>query len=385
MAFLKSALERIHGFDTTFRAAGDDVDLCWRLQDIGYSIGFSAAAMVWHFRRNSVRAYLEQQMGYGNAEALLFFKHPYRFNLLGHSKWFGRIYGDSTISLFSPRPVIYHGTFGRGLFQTLYETPASPLTHLPFTLEWTVVGLVLLVAALAGGGPVGIALVPLSISVASSLASAWRVKVDPRFDDAASRLLIALLIFLGPLVRSGQRYLRRMQGLSEVERIEIPATAPLHGLDWLRWQFEVAFWSDHGLEKESVIHAVLGFLIPRRYLTTIDQGWSDWDFAVTRGAFGRATLQVAAENHGGAKRLLRVRCRLRSTRLSRVAMIALVGVAGGAALAGVPEVGVSAGAIAAITAVMVAYQNLRLARVLRHVLEASARGLGLRSLAERSE
>jgi hypothetical protein len=66
-------------------------------------------------------------------------------------------------------------------------------------------------------------------------------------------------------------------------------------------------------------------------------------------------------------------------------MIALVGVAGGAALADMPEVGVSAGAIAAITAVMVAYQNLRLARVLRHVLEASARGLGLRSLAERSE
>ena len=35
------ALEAIGGFDPQFRAAGDDVDICWRLQDAGGTIGFS--------------------------------------------------------------------------------------------------------------------------------------------------------------------------------------------------------------------------------------------------------------------------------------------------------------------------------------------------------
>ena len=32
MAYRKEALLAIDGFDTRFRAVGDDVDLCWRLQ-----------------------------------------------------------------------------------------------------------------------------------------------------------------------------------------------------------------------------------------------------------------------------------------------------------------------------------------------------------------
>ena len=42
----------------------------------GWTIGFSPAAMVWHHRRNSVRAYWRQQRGYGKAEALLERKWP---------------------------------------------------------------------------------------------------------------------------------------------------------------------------------------------------------------------------------------------------------------------------------------------------------------------
>jgi len=71
MAFRRSALAAIAGFDARFRTAGDDVDLCWRLQDAGGTLGFHAGAMVWHHRRNSVRTYWRQQLGYGRAEALL--------------------------------------------------------------------------------------------------------------------------------------------------------------------------------------------------------------------------------------------------------------------------------------------------------------------------
>jgi hypothetical protein len=58
MAFRKDRLRAVGGFDPQFRRAGDDVDVCWRLQERGWTLGFSAAAMVWHHRRNSIRAYL---------------------------------------------------------------------------------------------------------------------------------------------------------------------------------------------------------------------------------------------------------------------------------------------------------------------------------------
>src|SRR6266540_3752802 len=80
MAFRKAALEELGGFDPRFRVAGDDVDLCWRLRDRGWTIGYSPAAVVWHHRRNSIRAYWRQQRGYGRAEALLERKWPERYN-----------------------------------------------------------------------------------------------------------------------------------------------------------------------------------------------------------------------------------------------------------------------------------------------------------------
>ncbi|MDH3224705.1 MAG: glycosyltransferase, partial [Gemmatimonadota bacterium] len=71
MAFRTEALRAVGGFDPQFRVAGDDVDLCWRVQSRGWTVGFSAGAMVWHHPRGSVGAYWRQQVGYGEAEALL--------------------------------------------------------------------------------------------------------------------------------------------------------------------------------------------------------------------------------------------------------------------------------------------------------------------------
>ncbi|HUI27627.1 MAG TPA: glycosyltransferase, partial [Candidatus Kryptonia bacterium] len=307
MAFRRGALAAVQGFDPIYRAAGDDVDLCWRLQNLGYPIGFSPAAMVWHFRRNTIRAYLKQQMGYGKAEALLYFKHPYRFNLLGQSQWLGRIYGDLTTSLFSRRPVIYHGVFGRGLFQTLYEAPSSLLSYIPFTLEWNVVGLVLLIGALLAGHSLLLAALPLLTSVVWAAATAWRARLEPRYDGFGSRLLITALVYLGPLMRSAQRYLWRLQGATSVERIQMDDPLQKPKVRWRSWQFFLSYWSEHGQEKEHLLESVMQFLVLRKHLVAIDQGWSDWDLEVYRGVWSKADLKVAVENHGGAKRFFRVR------------------------------------------------------------------------------
>ena len=125
MAFRKSALEALKGFNPIYRKAGDDVDICWRLQQAGMWVSFAPGAFVWHHRRQTVKAYFKQQMGYGEAEAILSYDHPERFNMRGESKWEGNMYGGSLPGLRFGQPIIYAGVFGAGLFQTLYQ-PRPP-------------------------------------------------------------------------------------------------------------------------------------------------------------------------------------------------------------------------------------------------------------------
>lgn len=137
MAYWKWALEQIGGFDTQFRIAGDDVDLCWRLQECGHTLGFSAAALVWHHRRNRVKTFWRQQLNYGRAEADLERKWPEKYNAIGHATWTGRLYSQSTQGWPLPeRRRIYHGIWGAALFQHVYPTTHSVFWSLPLMPEW---------------------------------------------------------------------------------------------------------------------------------------------------------------------------------------------------------------------------------------------------------
>jgi glycosyltransferase involved in cell wall biosynthesis len=376
MAFRRDTLRQIQCFDPMFTSAGDDVDVCWRLQDRGEQIGFSPAAMVWHFRRNTVKEYLRQQRGYGKAEALLYFKHPYRFNMLGQSRWLGRIYGDSPSGLLSRRPVIYYGAFGRGLFQTLYEPPSSLLSYLPFTLEWAAVSLFLFLCALASGHYVVPSFVPLGISWVAAAALAWGRRLDPRYDDWRSRALLASLIYLGPLLRSYERYKWRLRGLADVEPVRFaePRQKPQ---GWLATEFRLVYWTDQGAEKENLIQGLMDFLLPRKYLIDVDRGWNDWDIEVHRGAFARSEIAVAVENHGGNRRFLRVRCRQRPSgvALLTVGACALLMVAG--AVFSVREMIAVAAALGVINLGLLFYKNYRLGQILYHVLEIVAQTMNL--------
>ena len=94
MAFRREALLAVGGFDPQFRVAGDDVDICWQVQEHGWKLGFSPSAVVWHRRRATIRGYLRQQAGYGRAEALLERKWPEKYNGGGHVSWGGRVYAS---------------------------------------------------------------------------------------------------------------------------------------------------------------------------------------------------------------------------------------------------------------------------------------------------
>ncbi|WP_207495198.1 glycosyltransferase [Aridibaculum aurantiacum] len=133
----KDVLMKIGGFDPMYRAAGDDVDVCWRIQEAGYTIGFHPSALVWHHRRNSIKAYWKQQKGYGKAEALLEHKWPEKYNGFGHLTWAGRIYGHGfTLPIKTKKDRVFHGTWGSALFQSVYQPADGLLNCIPLMPEY---------------------------------------------------------------------------------------------------------------------------------------------------------------------------------------------------------------------------------------------------------
>jgi GT2 family glycosyltransferase len=187
MAFTKSALQQIGGFDPIFTKAGDDVDLCWRLQRAGLKIGFSPTAVVWHHRRETPGAYLRQQRGYGQAEAMLARKHPQHFNRFGNAIWRGKIYS----------PV------KRGFWaQTIYS-PAAPRNWMFFTtLEYhAFVTLPLMLLSLWFAPLAWLAVASLLFSVGLCVMAGVRADIPPDKRRWWSHPLVALLFLLQPLVR----------------------------------------------------------------------------------------------------------------------------------------------------------------------------------------
>ncbi len=374
MAFRREILMRLGGFDPVYRAAGDDVDICWRFQDAGYTIGFSPAAVVWHFRRNTVKAYLNQQRGYGKAEALVYSKHPFRFNLFGQAKWLGRIYGDlSTALLLSRRPVIYSGVFGRGLFQTMYEPPSSLTAFLPLTFEWSAAALLLAAAGVVCGGWFWLLTVPLLSTWALCVNGARKAPIDPRFRGLKARALVALLIYLGPLLRGWERLKWRFRETRAQPYPGPVATEQRGCIAWADRALLLSYWSELGAEKEALLGGLMDFLIPQKYFVVADSGWSHWDLKIARGLCSRALVLVCAENHGGAKRLLRVRCAMR---LSRFAVFLLRSCAALTAAALIVDWPVAAAVIAAIGIagfVAMGVQLVAFGRLMHRVIETVAK------------
>ncbi len=98
-----------------------------------------------HERRATLRAYLRQQRGYGAGEGLLYKKYPLRtperVGLYGGSgSWLSALLGG---------PRVYHGAFGRGLFQSVYAGADIPwISELPQTIEWLLLSLLLAIAGI---------------------------------------------------------------------------------------------------------------------------------------------------------------------------------------------------------------------------------------------
>jgi GT2 family glycosyltransferase len=330
MAFRRDALLAIKGFDPFYRKAGDDVDVCWRLQQAGYWITFAPGAFVWHHRRQNPRAYLRQQAGYGEAEALLRFKHPDRFNGRGEGKWRGVPYGASLRGLRLWGSIIYRGTFGTGLFQCLYQPGPAHWVMLPGTLEWhlATAGVALAGVSWPAAWAIAAGMLLLSLGVAALQAS--QARLAPQYDGWKSRLLVTWLCYAQPLVRSWWRYRTRFFAY----RVP-PAPGPREGKGRERLPLSgkrtMGYWSEDGVGRLQLLGCVVAYLNDHRWGKTLDSGWSDWDLEIYCHPWTVVRVCTAEEEHGGHRHLVRVRYRLRPS--GHLNLVAAAGMAAGAAAA----------------------------------------------------
>lgn len=306
MAFHRWAFENIGGFDPEYHKAGDDVDFCWRIQQAGGVIAFSPTAIVWHHRRFTLRAFLKQQDGYGEAESLLRFKHLIFFGPTGTAKWRGQIYGTPRFSWFLNRPIVYHGVFGEGFFQSMYPTPQSEVAAYLSSVEWFALTIFLfglgiflpalrIVPYLMVGGTFFVA---LSYMV--------RAHIEPKFDTVHARLLVICLAFVQPLVRGWSRYFTWLH-FKRTPRGVIRAHEHLPAGTKFGWSASRRnFWSEEGRDRHHLLGTIFQLLEEEGWRYSTDTGWNDWDVQIYGNFWWSVVLRTVTEYHGGPKCLTRV-------------------------------------------------------------------------------
>lgn len=319
MAFRRQALNAIAGFDPVFRAAGDDVDICWRLQARGWTIGFSPAAVVWHHRRNSLRKYWKQQQGYGKAEALLERKWPQRYNSLGHPTWSGRLYGNGVTQAIAPSSRIYQGSLGSAPFQLLYEPSPKGLASLPLMPEWyLLIGLAGSLVVLGSIWAPLFLLWPLlaftcALPIAQAIISARRARFPdmpgPRVVRQRRYALTMILHLVQPLARLAGRLNHGLRPW----RTRSPTGADIFQKHTL--------WRETWQAPQQVVRRLYSEIQSLGGVVLPGGDFDDWDLEVRGGLFGSVRVRTAVEEHGSG------------TQLYRFATIPRVSTVSGAALA----------------------------------------------------
>ena len=305
MAFHKWAFDKIGGFDPEYRKAGDDVDFCWRLQQEGQVIAFSPSAIVWHYRRFTLKAFRKQQEGYGEAESLLRFKHLVFFGPTGTAKWKGQIYGAPRFTWLVNQPVIYHGVFGSGLFQCIYPTPQSELAAYLSSIEWVTLTAFLLLLSIPFPALRIVVFLMFGGTLLVALSFMIHAKLEPRFDTIRARLLVSFLALSQPLVRGWARYFTWLKFkrtpesvIATKEKDFTPSRIP--GLS------KLVFWNEQGQGRELLLSSVIESLENEGWNYSTDTGWKSWDVQIYGSFWWGVTLRSVTEYHGGPKCLTRV-------------------------------------------------------------------------------
>ena len=236
---------------------------------------------------------------------MLRFKHLIFFGPTGTAKWRGQIYGTPRFSWFINRPIIYHGVFGEGFFQSIYPTPQSEVAGYLSSIEWFALtvflfGLGIFLPALR--------IVPYLMfggTLCVAISYMLRARIEPKFDTIAARLLVTFLAFAQPLVRGWSRYFTWLHFKRTPRAVistheELPGGAEFSGS--LR---ERSYWSEEGHDRHHLLGSIFTLLNEEDWRYSTDTGWNEWDIQIYGNFWWSITLQTVTEYHGGPKCLTR--------------------------------------------------------------------------------
>ncbi len=334
MAFRRDRLEAVGGFDPQFRTAGDDVDLCWRLQVRGWTLGFNAGAVVFHRRRDSVRRYLRQQFGYGSAEALLERRWPEKYDAAGHVSWRGRIYTAGARRDDGRRTRIAYGAWGMGLFQRLYVPSPRKFDALAVSPEsYLVVALLVGLTGLGAAWPPLLGAAPiLALAIAALLTSATRAGAravfvrPPRSPIRRLRLrvLTALLHLLGPAARLAGHI---AGGLTPWRHRHVEVRI----LPWPRTEMT---WTNRWTATSDRLAAIEATIRARGVAVRRSGTFDRWDLEIRQGSLATVRLLMAVEENPGRTQVVRTRWWPRLSVPAAAVALLLAGLSAAAAVDG---------------------------------------------------
>ena len=314
----RSVMEQIGGFDVQFRAAGDDVDLCWRIIDCGYEISFHSGAMNWHHRRNTIKGYLSQQRGYGHAEALLANKWPDKYNAMGHIEWQGVIYGKGTpkpLGLRSAR--LYNGIWGTAPFQRLYKQSQFSLTHLLLLPEFVLLYVLMTPLALSGiwfssakFAQAIFALVSMMLviqAVTNAFYNTKRLNGNEKgewFNYIKQLSLTSALHLVQPVYRLAGRLSHGLTPLFKLNKLHAKRVMSRGNL---AFNLKGEIWDGRNVSSESRLSTLFGRLQQGGLNISNEDSFSTWDLKLSVIPFGSAKFKILVEEYGDCVELVKYR------------------------------------------------------------------------------
>ena len=412
MAYRREALLAIAGFDPAYHAAGDDVDVCWRLQARGQRIGFAPSALVWHRHRRGVRAYWRQQVGYGEAETQLMGNHPERF-LNGHAVWKGRIYSPLPFVRAISRVRVNAGVWGTAAFPSVYSAYIPSMTYVPHLMEWQVASVVLGVAAFGwiwfgqpalGAVAAAASATGIAMTVCKCIGYGLRTELrglppirpwGTRASHAIYRATIAGLHLVQPVARGWGRLRGRLWPPEVAARRTGSAERPSVRVEWPRDVMRVLrlmgrgrvglrFWSEQWIDRAELLTRIARRLETAsvgRAIDAHDTWQQERDLAVATGRWGWLDLRTLLEEHGQGRCLFRVTARHRLTPFGATVGAGVgLGIGVSLLLGGIP----AAGLFAAAGLVAAAQMGLQIARVdagIRAIIAEVAEEQAMQSMA----
>jgi GT2 family glycosyltransferase len=340
LAIRRDALLAIGGFNPIYLRAGDDVDVCWRLQARGWRLGFAPAALVWHRHRASVRAYWRQQVGYGEGEVWLQPHHPDKF-VGSKIRWHGHIYSALPFVRSLTGMRVNVGPWGTAPFPSVYRTDVYPFAFLPHSFTWQLAAIALIVAGVVmslvapdtpGGAVGGLGVLAMSITMLRCIGYAWASDIrslpslpgcSVTVTKALTRGLIASLHFIQPLARARGR----LRGMLSAPEFELAGNQVAQTpLSWRHLGDAVAslgtrrralqFWSESWASRETLLTRLVDRFRSTRSATAleVDDGWHrSRDVSLQLGRWAWLDVRMLVEEHQFGKVLVRVARCLRLT------------------------------------------------------------------------